>query len=335
MNTRSTITTLRSRLALAAAALLAAGAAQAFDAPLAADAHLVSSSPANNFGSLPTLNIGGGATALLRFDLSGLPAGTTAAKVVKANLVLYVNRVGAPGAVEVQTVYSAWAEGNVTAATAPTLGGAGSGVMVPVASAGQFVTVDVTSTVKNWVTSPASNNGFAIAPALSAPGTVAFLDSKENTLSAHVARLDLTLADQGPKGETGAQGPKGDKGDKGNTGDRGPVGPAGPQGPQGPQGIQGPAGTSNLVYKQDTWSLPGHNYGRVNLYCPANTYVIGGGCGHRDYNSAQQDITVNYAGPNPDSPTNSYRCAIDNNSGDSRAIRSYIICASASSVTGP
>jgi hypothetical protein len=31
-----------------------------------------------NFGALPNLNVGGGATSLLKFDLSTLPPGTTA-----------------------------------------------------------------------------------------------------------------------------------------------------------------------------------------------------------------------------------------------------------------
>jgi len=65
-------------------AMLAAGSAQALDAPLAADTHTSSALPANNFGALPTINVGGGATGLLRFDLGTLPAGTTAARLVKA-----------------------------------------------------------------------------------------------------------------------------------------------------------------------------------------------------------------------------------------------------------
>ena len=52
--------------------------------------------------------------------------------------------------------------------------------------------MDVTAQVKDWITNPASNFGWAIAPALSAPGTVALFDSKENTATGHVARLDIT-----------------------------------------------------------------------------------------------------------------------------------------------
>lgn len=341
------------RLALAAAALFVAGAAHAFDAPLAADTTLQPGSLAGDFGSLPTLNIGGGATALLKFDLARLPAGTTAAKVVKANLILYVNRVGAPGAVEVQNVHSPWAETTDPSAPLPALGGPGSGVTVAVGGAGRFVSVDMTPMVKHWVTSPGSNHGLAIAPALSAPDTVVFLDSKENTQTSHVARLDITLADQGPKGDAGAKGdkgdpgpkgepgPKGDKGDKGDPGqkgdrgDPGPKGDKGDRGDRGATGAPGPAGPMNLHYREFTFLIHGHNHKSASMACPSDLYVIGGGCGHRDYNTAQSDITVNYTGPEPSNPRTTWQCKLTNDSSASRTIRMYAICASATSVTGP
>jgi hypothetical protein len=188
----------RRQLLLAAACACTVQSALAVEAPLSADIHVNFSLPANNFGALTTLNVGSGSMALLRFDLSTLPAGITSAKVIKANLVLYINRIGAPGAVEVQTIDNAWTEATVTAATAPVTSGPGSGLVVPVSSAGQFLALDVTNQVKGWIMNPASNSGFAVAPALSDPGTVVFFDSKENTATGHVARLDITLADQAP-----------------------------------------------------------------------------------------------------------------------------------------
>jgi hypothetical protein len=238
-------------------AILAAGSAQALDAPLAADTHTSTALPANNFGALPTINVGGGATGLLRFDLGTLPAGTTSAKLVKATLVLYVNRVGSPGAVDLHPVNAAWAEAGVTATNLPPSGG-NSLFGVPVAGAGNYMAVDVTAQVKSWITNPASNFGWAIAPALSAPGTVAFFDSKENTATGHVARLDITLADQGPQGVQGVQGPKGDTGPQGLKGDTGAPGLQGLQGvpgspgqtgatgQQGPRGLQGPQGVQGI-----------------------------------------------------------------------------------------
>lgn len=55
---------------------------------LAADSHVRTNLLARNFGTLPTVNVGGGSSGLLRFDLGTLPAASTAAKRVKAPLAL-------------------------------------------------------------------------------------------------------------------------------------------------------------------------------------------------------------------------------------------------------
>lgn len=254
------------RLIGLALGLLAAPGAFALDAPLAADSHVSLSLPSVNSGGLPTINIGNGATGLVSFDLSTLPAGVTAGKIAKATLVLYVNRVGTAGKIEVQTVNSAWSESTVTATTAPALAGAGTGNTVGVQTAGQFLSLDLSEQVRTWVSNPASNFGLALAPSFDYPNTVVFLDSKENTATGHVARLDITLADQGPAGPAGpagtpgaagamgpmgpagAPGPMGPAGAAGTPGSVGPVGPqgatgpVGPSGPMGPMGLQGPTG---------------------------------------------------------------------------------------------
>lgn len=341
---------------LAGALALSGLPAQALDAPLAADSHVSSQLPANNFGSLPTLNIGGGSTALLRFDLAGLPAGTTAAKLVQANLVLWVNRVGIVGQVEVQSVRSAWSEAAVTGATAPVLGGLGSGVSVPVTAANQFITVDVTALVKDWVTNPGANFGVAVVPSAAAPATVVFFDSKENTATGHVARLDMVLADlgavgpPGPAGKNGVDGKNGADGRAGAPGATGATGATGASGAQGLQGIQGiqglrgltgatgatgAAGPVNLSYRRIDNSVGGNVRAERVINCPTGTLVIGGGCGHRDFNDAAPDIKINFSGPNPSSPTTSWRCIMTNNSASSRAVQIYSICAAATSSNGP
>ncbi|MDC8771433.1 DNRLRE domain-containing protein [Roseateles albus] len=253
-------------LVLGAGGLLLGSEAQALEAPLAADSHISMAQPAANFGAQPTLNVGGGTSALLRFDLSTLPPAVTAAKLVKASLVMYVNRVGAPGAIDINPVNAAWTEAGVTFNTQPAFGGiALLGVPVPVA--GQFMALDVTAQVKSWISNPATNSGWIIAAAGTSPGTVVFFDSKENTATGHVARLDLTLADQGPAGPQGASGPMGPAGAQGAagatgaigpigltgatgatgaTGGFGPVGATGATGPQGPQGPQGPSGVIGI-----------------------------------------------------------------------------------------
>jgi len=101
------------------ATALPAGAQQA---TLVGDAHVSSAQLAVNAGSLSNLNVGGGYTALVQFNLNVLPAGTTAAQIARATLRVYCNRADAPGAVQVQTVGGAWAESAVTYATLPPLG---------------------------------------------------------------------------------------------------------------------------------------------------------------------------------------------------------------------
>ena len=91
------------------AALLVPGVgAFAAQATLVADAHVNKALPAVNSGAISNLNVGGGYTALLQFDLSTLPAGTTAAQVSRATLRLYCNRMDTAGLVSVQPVGGAW-----------------------------------------------------------------------------------------------------------------------------------------------------------------------------------------------------------------------------------
>ena len=202
-------------------AALWAAALQAFavEATLVADAHVNSALPAVNSGAISNLNVGGGYTALLQFDLSTLPAGTTAVQVSRATLRLYCNRIDTAGLVSVQPVGSGWGEYSVTYATLPSLGSAAQ--VVSVSQAGAYVAVDVTALVQGWVSTPSTNNGLA----LTAGTAVLQFDSKENDLTGHAAVLDVALASSGAMG---------------------PAGPAGPAGPTGVAGTTGPAGGTGL-----------------------------------------------------------------------------------------
>ncbi len=210
-------------------AVLSAAAWPAFalEATLVADAHVNSALPAVNSGAISNLNVGGGYTALLQFDLSTLPTGTTAAQVSRAILRLYCNRMDTGGLMSVQPVGASWGEYSVTYATLPPLGSAAQ--VVSVSQAGAYVAVDVTAMVQGWVSSPSTNNGLA----LTAGTAVVQFDSKENDLTGHAGVLDVTLA------SAGAVGPAGPAGPAGSAGVAGATGPAGPQGPQGPQGAAG------------------------------------------------------------------------------------------------
>ena len=228
------------------------GAAPAWgaEAVLVADAHVNSALPAVNSGAISNLNVGGGYTTLLQFDLSLLPAGTTPAKVSRAVLRLYANRVTTPGLIAYAPVTGAWGEYSVTYSSLPAVGSAAG--LFSVSQAGAFLAVDVTSLVQGWIGSPATNNGIA----LTAGTAMATFDSKENDQTAHAATLDIELVDAGPAGATGATGPAGATGATGPQGLTGPMGLqglagatglAGPQGPMGPLGLTGATGPTGAT----------------------------------------------------------------------------------------
>jgi Collagen triple helix repeat (20 copies) len=218
--------------------VMVGGAAPGFaaQAVLVADAHVNAALPAVNSGAISNLRVGGGYTALVQFDLSTLPMGTTAAQVSRAVLRLYCNRVDTAGLVSFQSVGGVWGEYSVTYGSLPALGSAAQ--VVQVSEAGAFVAVDVTALVQGWITAPATNNGLALTA-----GTAAVqFDSKENDLTGHAAELDVSLVSQGPAGAIGLTGATGAVGPVGATGPQGPIGLPGATGPQGPQGVAGPIG---------------------------------------------------------------------------------------------
>jgi hypothetical protein len=226
---------------LGVGAFLAARPAWAAQATLVADAHVNSAMPTVNSGAISNLDVGGGYTTLLQFDLSMLPAGTTAAQVSRAVLRLYVNRVTTSGLVSYAPVTGAWGEYSVTYATEPSIGSP-AGVF-SVNQAGAFIVVDVTSLVQGWIANPSANNGLA----LSGGTAMVQFDSKENDQTSHAATLEVDLANQGPAGATGATGPAGPAGAAGAAGLMGPQGPSGATGAAGLQGPIGPAGLTGTT----------------------------------------------------------------------------------------
>lgn len=89
------------------------------------------------------------------------------------------------------------------------------------------------------------------------------------------------------------------------------------------------SGTLNMgiQYVYRDFTVPGNSRGELPCSCPQGTQLIGGGGGHRDWNSAADDIKVNYSAPWPGSETSTWRMIVDNTSGSSRAVRVYAICA--------
>lgn len=83
-----------------------------------------------------------------------------------------------------------------------------------------------------------------------------------------------------------------------------------------------------IQFVSTEYNIPGNSYGNFPKTCPAGTRLIGGGGGHRDYNSAVNDIEIAYSGPHTDPAyPNSWQLMVDNTSSSGRAIKVYAICA--------
>jgi len=229
---------------LAALPFLTSPRLTAAELVIAADAHVNSAYPSTNFGSLPYLHAGGSSRTYIRFNTSNLPDlgvdGPT-----RANLTLWVSRIGTAGSVTVYEVPGGWLEGTINNANAP------APTTTPIAtlqvsSAATFVTVDVTSVVRNWIRTGAGSNTLLIQAADSAPATSVFFDSKESVTTSHSPQLELILRGNtgatGPAGPAGPPGSDGTQGLPGVTGAAGATGAAGPTGAAGATGAVGPTG---------------------------------------------------------------------------------------------
>ena len=245
-------------------------------APVDADTTLNSAEPNKNFGSRKNLQIGGGHTALLQFKLSALPTPTLGSDVAKATLFLWVSKSGGPGTLDIRPNTAAWSETATTYASRPSVGA--TTYSVPVTTAGHYISVDVTATIKNWLDQPATAFGFTLSSSASAKpsapkkddadnsakpndpekdsadnsASALNLDSKENTDTSHPAYLDIALI-----GPAGPQGQKGDTGATGPTGTRGATGATGPAGATGASGATGAAGTPGALGPQGVSGPPG------------------------------------------------------------------------------
>ena len=88
--------------------------------------------------------------AFLKFDLAPLPRGTTGTNIVKATLVLYVNTLKSAGTFQVVAVRGTWDEHTLSSRRVPETIEVEVASVVPVVN--DFVTVDLTGLVRDWVT---------------------------------------------------------------------------------------------------------------------------------------------------------------------------------------
>ena len=240
----------RAAQVLLVAGTLGAPALWAVDAPLVGDTYITSASPAANFGTAATVNISSASTGLVQFDLTTIPSPSGA--IGQAYLRVFVNKVNAAGTLAFMLVNQPWNELSVANNSGLTFGP--SFITSPVGVMDSFVLVDVTAQVQNWINTPGSNHGIAIA---GTGGADVLLDSKESSATSHPASLELLIVGPagptgplgvtGPTGVNGATGPTGTAGAIGTTGATGVTGPAGASGSSGPAGPTGVAGITGVT----------------------------------------------------------------------------------------
>jgi hypothetical protein len=174
--------------------LLLAAPAHADTVVAWADAQTNSAAPLAKAGKLTTMYVrnqppGGEFRAFILFDLDPIPFQAT---VNRATLRLWVSSILYEGQVEVVPVLGPWNEATLSAQTIPPLGS-------PVTSEGlgktnlrQWVDLDVTSLVQQWVSGALLNYGLALQGGATDPVAVRF-DTRENLLSGHLAEIEIVL----------------------------------------------------------------------------------------------------------------------------------------------
>ena len=289
-----------------AAVILNIPALKAAEAVLTGDTYVSPNSLDSNYGASTQLHVGRGDIGLLQFDTqSVLPANVNAANVQKATLMVFVNKLESPANLTVAALGGAWSEGEVTFRNKPS-------TLIPLApvkvlTGNDYVAIDITAIVQDWVGNPALNFGVELTS-----DNPLQIDSKENTATSHPARLLIELANTGP------------------------AGPQGPMGLPGPTGTQGPAGSPGISGYQiigATSILPsGFSAKFVNANCPAGLQVIAGGCDAAfGYGYTSNSDTPAYTPPsiikNTPIGNSSWNCTFGGGTGINMPIAATAICA--------
>jgi hypothetical protein len=133
-------------------------------------------------------NVGTGGVrhAFVRFELSVLPLNTS---VRRAVLKFWVRDITDPGSIDLHLVLGAWDEGTLTASNAPLVSSTPfATVPIALTDKNNWVTIDVTDVVQDWLDGIQTNFGIAIRPNAS-NGVRLTLDSKETTSTSHPMEL--------------------------------------------------------------------------------------------------------------------------------------------------
>jgi len=180
---------------LSLSCLLSPSLIQAATLPASEDSHGFRAKLTLAANKATTLPVNAARTAFIYFNLVDLPAG---AIIRYARVRLYLPKVTNQGlGIALHLVTGSWEESIASAqpAFSPTVL-----ALIPASEIGdkRFVSVDITSTVQNWLTTPSSNKGLAITAVAGASQkltTNLILGAKEGSGSGYPAELEVELAD--------------------------------------------------------------------------------------------------------------------------------------------
>ena len=160
------------------------------------DSYTNTAATTTNYGTAATLGVVSSATSIqttyIQFNLSSIPVGYTSTNVAKATLKLYINSVATGGSFNLNFVNGSWSEKTITAGLSPALGGSiASSISLTTANANNYVLIDVTTAVGDWLNGSQANDGIALVANSPLSATI---DSKENSAQSHPAELDIVFA---------------------------------------------------------------------------------------------------------------------------------------------
>jgi len=232
------------------------------------DSYTNTATATTNYGTAGTLGVASSAgsiqTTYIQFDLSSVPAGYTSANIAKATLKLFVNSVATAGSFNVDYVNGAWSEKTITSSLSPALGNTiASSVPLTTANANNYITIDVTAAVGEWLSGSEPNDGIAL---VANSGLSATFDSKENTTQSHPAELDIVFTSGGNGTITGVTAGTGLQG-------------GGTNGTVGLSLLKTCSNKQILQWNGSAWACASAGTGSVSsvaLSAPASDFTVGG-----------------------------------------------------------
>ena len=149
-------------------------------------------------GAATTLDVTAKTTAFIRFDVGAFAGQIASADVTSARLIIFLPKVTKAGVLTLHNVTAEWTEA-VTVNTPQPAFDAAALATIPAAMVvtKQYIIIDVSLAVKAWLTTPASDFGFALTGDATAN---VLLGSKEGFGAGYPASLEIEVAGGGVSG---------------------------------------------------------------------------------------------------------------------------------------